>query len=105
VDAGRDRNQHRRRELNSIDEIPEGADRPFRDLLLSDVSIVMTPTAMSLGRSLLRDDTAQDLAEYGIALAVISASVAFIAFFIGFISLGLWEAAETPIGDALGGGS
>ena len=50
---------------------------------------------------LIRDEGGQDLAEYGIALAVISASVAFVAIFIGFISFGLWDNGANAIDQAV----
>jgi Flp pilus assembly pilin Flp len=54
-------------------------------------------------RHLWRDDRGQDLAEYGIALSVISVSIALIAIFIGIVSRDLWDTAEARIGTAIGG--
>jgi Flp pilus assembly pilin Flp len=52
---------------------------------------------------LWRDEQGQDLPEYGIALAVISVTVALTAIFIGTIVLQLWETGETSIFQAVGG--
>jgi hypothetical protein len=49
------------------------------------------------------DESGQDLAEYGIALAVISFGVAFGSWFIGLIVQGLWEEAEQNVSQVAGG--
>ena len=57
----------------------------------------------SVLRRLWVDEGGQDLAEYGIALAVISFGVAFGSWFIGLIVQGLWEQAETNVSQVAGG--
>jgi Flp pilus assembly pilin Flp len=49
---------------------------------------------------LVRDDAGQDLAEYGIALAVIAVGAAAIALAIGGDVNTLWANAQTPIHNA-----
>jgi Flp pilus assembly pilin Flp len=61
----------------------------------------MTGRIAGVSRQLWRDDRGQDLAEYGIALSVISVVIALIAIFIGLVSLGLWETAQDNIENAL----
>jgi hypothetical protein len=56
-----------------------------------------------LAGRLWRDDQGQDLAEYGIALAVVTGLVGLIAVFIGSIVLQLWETGETNIAQGIGG--
>jgi Flp pilus assembly pilin Flp len=46
---------------------------------------------------LVRDESGQDLAEYGIALAVIAVGAALIAVFIGTDVNILWSKAQVPI--------
>jgi Flp pilus assembly pilin Flp len=62
----------------------------------------MTGRIARVCRQVWRDDRGQDLAEYGIALSVITVAVALIAIFIGLVSLDLWETAQDNIGNALG---
>jgi Flp pilus assembly pilin Flp len=62
----------------------------------------MTKKVARVSKRLWRDEHGQDLAEYGIALAVISGVVGLIAIFVGFTTLGLWETAETSISNAVG---
>jgi Flp pilus assembly pilin Flp len=50
---------------------------------------------------LLSGDDGQDLAEYGIALAVVVPAVAFIAVFIGTDIGTLWQRATDAIAQAL----
>ena len=49
---------------------------------------------------LVRDESGQDLAEYGIALAVIAVGAALIAVFIGTDVNILWSKAQVPIASA-----
>ena len=49
---------------------------------------------------MVRDETGQDLAEYGIALAVIAVGAALIAVFIGSDVNTLWSKAQVPIAAA-----
>lgn len=51
-------------------------------------------------KKLVRDEAGQDLAEYGIALAVIAAGVGAIAFAISTDVLGLWSTAQGEIATA-----
>ena len=51
--------------------------------------------------SLLRDEAAQDLAEYGIALAIIAVGTALIALAIGADVSTLWSNAQSGIAAAL----
>jgi Flp pilus assembly pilin Flp len=62
----------------------------------------MTGRIARVARHLWRDDRGQDLAEYGIALSVISVTVALVAIFVGLVSSGLWETAQDNIDNALG---
>jgi Flp pilus assembly pilin Flp len=48
-------------------------------------------------KKLVTDERGQDLAEYGIALAVIAVGVGAIAFAIGGTVKGFWTAAQTNI--------
>ena len=54
-------------------------------------------------RRIWRDVRGQDLAEYGIALAVVVAAVAFLAIAIGAASLGLWTTGSNNIASAVSG--
>ena len=54
----------------------------------------------NLMKKLVRDESGQDLAEYGIALAVIAAGAATAAILISGSVADLWESAETVIGQA-----
>jgi Flp pilus assembly pilin Flp len=56
----------------------------------------------NLLRALIRDERGQDLAEYGIALAVIVVAVALTAVAIGDQVEGLWENAQTQIAAVVG---
>jgi len=51
-------------------------------------------------KELVRDERGQDLAEYGIALAVIAVGAAAIAVAIGTDVNTLWSKAQGPIHDA-----
>jgi Flp pilus assembly pilin Flp len=53
-----------------------------------------------LMKKLVRDEAGQDLAEYGIALAVIAVGAAAIALAIGTDVNTLWKNAQTPIHNA-----
>jgi Flp pilus assembly pilin Flp len=48
-------------------------------------------------KKLVWDETAQDLAEYGIALAVIAVGAALIAVALGIDVNSLWSRAQAPI--------
>jgi Flp pilus assembly pilin Flp len=48
-------------------------------------------------RRIWGDDRGQDLAEYAIALAVISVAVVFTAMFIGLINSSMWDNALQSI--------
>ena len=52
-----------------------------------------------------RDESAQDLAEYGIALAVIAAAVAAIAIAFGGNVITLWTNGQTAVQNAAGAGA
>ena len=54
-------------------------------------------------RRLWGDETGQDLAEYGIALAVISIGVATASWFVGLIVAGMWEDAQGQVDQVTGG--
>lgn len=54
-------------------------------------------------RRMWLDEAGQDLAEYGIALAVIGTGMGFGAWFIGLIVAGMWEQAEQQVVTAAGG--
>ena len=54
-------------------------------------------------RGLWADETGQDLAEYGIALAVISVGVATVSWFIGLLVAGLWENSQVQVDQVVGG--
>jgi hypothetical protein len=54
----------------------------------------------TLLKKLINDDSAQDLAEYGIALAVIGAGAALAAIAIAGDVNTLWSVANSIIGDA-----
>jgi len=56
---------------------------------------------LSLVKRLVRDESAQDLAEYGIALAVIAVGAAAIAVAIGTQTNVLWANAQTDINSAV----
>ena len=55
---------------------------------------------VNLVKKLVREESGQDLAEYGIALAVIAAGAAAIAVAIGGNVNTLWSKAQKPIADA-----
>lgn len=55
---------------------------------------------LALLKKLVREESAQDLAEYGIALAVIAAGAAAIAVAIGSDVETLWSNAQSVIADA-----
>ena len=55
---------------------------------------------LNLIKQLVREEGGQDLAEYGIALAVIAIGAAAIAVAIGGDVNILWTNAQTPIQDA-----
>jgi Flp pilus assembly pilin Flp len=52
---------------------------------------------LNLIKKLVREEAGQDLAEYGIALAVIAIGAAAIAVAIGADVITLWKNAQTPI--------
>ena len=52
---------------------------------------------IGLIKRLITDDRGQDLAEYGIALAIIAVGVGAIAFAIGGKTKALWTTAQTNI--------
>jgi Flp pilus assembly pilin Flp len=56
---------------------------------------------LALLKKLVRDDRGQDLAEYGIALAVIAIGAAAIAVAIGTDVQTLWSNAQTDIKSAV----
>ena len=56
---------------------------------------------MTLIKKLVREEAGQDLAEYGIALAVIAVGAALIAVAIGGNVNTLWENAQTAIESAV----
>ncbi len=56
---------------------------------------------LALLKKLVRDDRGQDLAEYGIALAVIAIGAAAIAVAIGTDVQTLWSNAQTDIHSAV----
>jgi Flp pilus assembly pilin Flp len=56
---------------------------------------------LNLIKKLVRDEAGQDLAEYGIALAVIAVGAAVIAVAIGGNVNTLWENAQGAIEDAV----
>jgi Flp pilus assembly pilin Flp len=56
---------------------------------------------LSTLKNLVRDESGQDLAEYGIALAVIAVGAAAIAVAIGADVNTLWANAQTDISDAV----
>jgi Flp pilus assembly pilin Flp len=56
---------------------------------------------LSTLKNLVRDESGQDLAEYGIALAVIAVGAAAIAVAIGTDVNTLWSNAQTDISDAV----
>lgn len=55
---------------------------------------------LAMLKKLVREESAQDLAEYGIALAVIAAGAAAIAVAIGSDVETLWSNAQSVIADA-----
>ena len=57
---------------------------------------------LKLVKKLVRDESGQDLAEYGIALAVIAIGAAAIAVAIGTDVNSLWSRAQGPIHTAAG---
>ena len=57
----------------------------------------MAEEAMGLIRRLIRDERGQDLAEYAIALAVISAAVGLIATAMGTDVQSLWSQSGSTI--------
>jgi Flp pilus assembly pilin Flp len=60
---------------------------------------------LALIKKLVREDRGQDLAEYGIALAVIAIGAAAIAVAIGTDVQTLWSNAQTDIQDAVTAGN
>jgi len=56
---------------------------------------------MELIRKLFRDESAQDLAEYGIALAIIAVGAGLIAVAIAGNVSTLWQRAQTAIASAI----
>jgi Flp pilus assembly pilin Flp len=56
---------------------------------------------MNLVKRLVRDESGQDLAEYGIALAVIAVGAAVIAVAIGTQTNILWSNGQTAINNAV----
>ena len=54
---------------------------------------------LTIMKKLWRDSSAQDLAEYGIALAVVTLAVAAAAIAIGGSLTTIWEAASGVISD------
>ena len=56
---------------------------------------------LNLLKKLISDEAAQDLAEYGIALAVIGVAVGAIALTVGTDVGSLWSAADSVIKKAL----
>jgi Flp pilus assembly pilin Flp len=56
---------------------------------------------MSFLKRLLADDSGQDLAEYGIALAVVAVGAGVIAVAIGTDVTALWTSAQTAIHSAV----
>jgi len=60
---------------------------------------------MTLLRTLWRNEDGQDLAEYGIALAVIAGGVASVVLLLGEDISQLWGTAAKFIRQALAGGS
>jgi Flp pilus assembly pilin Flp len=56
---------------------------------------------LNLIKNLVRDESGQDLAEYGIALAVIAVGAAVIAVAIGGNVNTLWSNAQTAVEDAV----
>jgi Flp pilus assembly pilin Flp len=56
---------------------------------------------MTLFKNLLHDDDAQDLAEYGIALAVIAAGAGLIAVAISGNVSTLWANAQSAVASAV----
>ena len=57
----------------------------------------MAEGAMGLIRKLIRDERGQDLAEYAIALAVITAAVGLIAAAMGTDVQSLWSQSQSTI--------
>jgi Flp pilus assembly pilin Flp len=55
----------------------------------------------NLVKRLWQDEQGQDLAEYGIALAVIAAGVATVVITLGGTIQGLWNSAQTQVSNAL----
>ncbi len=55
---------------------------------------------VNLLKRVVREESAQDLAEYGIALAVIAAAVALIALAVGNSVVTMWSKAQTNISSA-----
>jgi Flp pilus assembly pilin Flp len=58
-------------------------------------------TMMNLIKKLVTDESAQDLAEYGIALAVVAVGAGVIAASIGTDVKALWTSAQTAIHSAV----
>jgi Flp pilus assembly pilin Flp len=56
---------------------------------------------MNLVKKLVRDESAQDLAEYGIALALIAVGAGVIAVAIGTQTNVLWSNAQTAVNNAV----
>ena len=63
----------------------------------SSVMEGMAEGAMGLIRKLIRDERGQDLAEYAIALAVITAAVGLIAAAMGTDVQSLWSQSQSTI--------
>src|SRR5580765_3510251 len=59
------------------------------------------PLMLNLIKNLVRDESGQDLAEYGIALAVIAVGAAIIAVAIGGNVNTLWANAQTAVESAV----
>jgi Flp pilus assembly pilin Flp len=59
---------------------------------------------LAILKRLVTDDSAQDLAEYGIALAIIAAGAAAIAIVIAGDVTQLWNQAQIVIQQAVSGG-
>ena len=60
---------------------------------------------MNLVKKLVRDESGQDLAEYGIALAVIAVGAGAIALAVGTDVQSLWSNAQSDIHSAAVAGS
>ena len=58
---------------------------------------------MDLLKRLLRDKSGQDLAEYGIALAIIAVGTGLIAMAIGTDVESLWNNGQTAVSEVIAG--